>query len=387
MAFVYVIAHRVTKDDATSARALSFCKLLRESNKDVVIFSLDEVAPYMWNVHEGFRFISLRKTGNSFLDRLTNHVFLSKSIKRGINMVIKEYDIEGFFFYDLFSPAVVLLKKYARQYDVPVFHDSVEWYSPEQFSWGKLALPYLLKNLLNTRLIDKQVKVFAISKYLQNHFSSKGIRTMRLPVVMDMKNIPFYKNISANKLVLLYAGSPGRKDYLKEMIEGIALLDQHELNKIEFNIVGVNDKQLVADCNVAETTLSNCGTSVTLHGRLPKEIVITHLQRSDFTVLLRSPELRYAKAGFPTKVVESLSAATPVICNITSDLGDYLSDGKNSLIVEHCSSQAFAKAIRRALSLTMEEKYNLCNHARHTAEQHFDLLKYSEPFKRFLCEE
>ena len=53
-----------------------------------------------------------------------------------------------------------------------------------------------------------------------------------------------------------------------------------------------------------------------------------------FDVLLRYSDLRYTKAGFPTKVVESLASATPVITNITSDLEMYLKDGENSVISE-----------------------------------------------------
>jgi hypothetical protein len=69
-------------------------------------------------------------------------------------------------------------------------------------------------------------------------------------------------------------------------------------------------------------------------GRIPRPQVLEELSKADFTVLMRSEEQRYAKAGFPTKFVESLATATPVIANSTSDLGMYLKDGENGYVVK-----------------------------------------------------
>ena len=53
-------------------------------------------------------------------------------------------------------------------------------------------------------------------------------------------------------------------------------------------------------------------------------------------------------AGFPTKVVESLALGTPVITNLTSDLGFCVFDGRNGVILDARSEQdASPEAVAR----------------------------------------
>lgn len=83
------------------------------------------------------------------------------------------------------------------------------------------------------------------------------------------------------------------------------------------------------------------------YGRISRTEVLEDIKCLTFSILLREENLRYAKAGFPTKVVESLFCKTPVICNISSDLAKYLNDGENSMIVETCSSEGLAQVLRK----------------------------------------
>jgi glycosyltransferase involved in cell wall biosynthesis len=386
MAYLYVTMERFNDGNASATRVLSFCKILKELGKEVIVISLDEVLTEKIHVYKGIKYISLRSLSNSFKARAFNFLFHSSRLKKCIATLSEVDEIDGLFFYDIPVPSIFYLKKLAKNKSIKLFHDSVEWYSPEQFQWGAFALPYILKNLLNKYFIDKQISVFAISSYLNNYFHSKGIRSTRMPIMMDMDKIAFEKNSIPDKLKLLYAGSPGKKDYLKEMVEGLGKLKQEELEKIELQLLGVNKKQLIEVCHIAKSSIEKCGNSLLARGTVSREEVLNELQKTDFTVLLRSPELRYAKAGFPTKVVESLATATPVICNITSDLGDYLSDGENSLIVEACTAEAFGITLRKALSLTIDEKQLLSYNARKTAEQKFDYRKFKNQFNSFLCE-
>ena len=101
-------------------------------------------------------------------------------------------------------------------------------------------------------------------------------------------------------------------------------------------------------------------------------------------ILIRSSTARYAKAGFPTKVVESLMSSTPVILNMTSDLGMYLKDGYDCIEVEHEDPESIVRALRRALALTPEQKDQMKKNARKTAEENFDYRLYIEEFGKFI---
>ena len=384
MAYIYVTENRFCSDDSTALRIFTFCKILHESGKDVIVISLDENVNHVIHQYKGIKYITLRSPSNSFLSRLLNLVLHTNRLKKSLRMLSKDYDIENIFFYDIPPLSTLYLKRYAKTKKVKIFHDSVEWYSPQQFTWGRLAIPYMLKDLLNRYLLDRQVKVIAISKYLYSYFHSKGIAVTRIPIVLDLETVNAQKNIPTAKLILMYAGSPGKKDYLNEMVEGLSMLNQEELNRIEFNIFGVTETQLSKQCNVSSEAIRKCGASLVIHGRVTREKVMKYLQTADFTILLRSTELRYAKAGFPTKVVESLATGTPVICNITSDLGEFLTDGKDALIVDSCSPNAFKEAIQRALKISPTEKQLMFRNARETAEHNFDYKIYLEQFSSFI---
>lgn len=384
--YFYVISGRFASDDAMSMRVMSFCTILKETGNDVVVISLDDSEPYKIQKHRGIKYVSISSSSRTLLSRISNYLQFKQRLKKILTEMSAEVEVAGVFFYDIAPDAVLFLKKYTQKNKIKLFHDSVEWYSPKQFKWGRLALAYLLKNFLNTRLIDKRVSVFAISKYLQYHFENKGIATTRVPIMLDMQDVLSEKEISKDKLVLLYAGSPGKKDYLKEIVGGLANLKEEDLEKVRFHIFGINEKQLTELCLVPAAVIEKCRKSLIVHGRVKRNVVLDYMKQANFTVLLRSTTLRYAKAGFPTKVVESLATATPVMCNITSDLGDYLTDGVNALLVEDCSEEAFKNTLEKALTLSWEQRNDLCLNARKTAEANFDYRNFITQFESFIKE-
>jgi glycosyltransferase involved in cell wall biosynthesis len=96
------------------------------------------------------------------------------------------------------------------------------------------------------------------------------------------------------------------------------------------------------------------------------------------------PQKRFANAGFPTKVVESLSMGIPVICNYTSDLSEYLRDGHEAIICKDHYPPAIAEALRKVLELTPEQRAQMRVEARARAEKDFDYRNYSKPLDEFI---
>lgn len=152
-------------------------------------------------------------------------------------------------------------------------------------------------------------------------------------------------------------------------------------------MIGVTEQQLVNICGVSLATIEKLGDSLQCLGRMTREEVLNNLQEADFTVLLRQGELRYAKAGFPTKVVESLASATPVICNLTSDLNMYIHDMQNGIIVQECSASEFCKAVKKAMGLSPVQKEKMYGFARKTAEEYFDYEQYKTEIEKLLADE
>ena len=100
------------------------------------------------------------------------------------------------------------------------------------------------------------------------------------------------------------------------------------------------------------------------------------LKEMDFSVLLRPAQERYAKAGFPTKVVEAMSHGVAMLCNPSSDLADYLKDGENALLCCGQDEDSVRKALLRASAMDRDVRITLRKNARKTAEQCFDYRGY-----------
>ena len=114
------------------------------------------------------------------------------------------------------------------------------------------------------------------------------------------------------------------------------------------------------------------------HSEVKRQLAV-----ADYTVLLR-PNKKYANAGFPTKVGESMAMGVPVIANITSDLGKYLHDGIEGIICDDESPEACAKAIRKALSIDESQRKMMRKNARRQAEESFDYRNYIKPVQMYI---
>lgn len=347
--------------DAGAVRVTSMAKLLTLLGHDVLIVLMNDYNKYKIYDFDDISYVSLK-------NRFRNY---KQSVKELLNTLDITWD--NFLIYSAPLHAFSYLKHYGIKHNINLYHDSVEWYSISQF--GPFSVAFHEKNLINRFVVDKHFKVIAISKYLERYYREKGITVARIPVMLDIQNISFKKTSPTDKLVIVYAGSPARKDKLDIFISGMLLLSDIELRKIELNIIGITSEQLnkIVSCN-----LKRIEGSMNVLGRISRKEVLNKLSRAHFTLLFRESKLRYAKAGFPTKFVESLATATPVFLNLSSDLSDYVVDKENCLVIEDYSPRAICSGLEYALNLSQEELLKMQYNARITAEKNFCYSKYTE---------
>lgn len=373
--------YRYPNGDAGAVRQHAFAKLYKELGYDVTVVGMGAGTNFSIKENEGISYISLRYNKNGIIAKLRNYLCFKLNLKHFLKLYGECQYIQ---IVDLPVNALFFLKRYAQKHNIRLLYDSVEWYSPEEFKNGKFSVSYILKEKYNTKWIDKQFSVLAISSFLENHFKSRGINTVRIPVIMNISEIPCEKRTTEGKMVFLYAGSPCKKDYVAEIVSSFCLLPKEILGKCELRLAGIDESQLVSLCGVNENTIDALGDVLVCLGRVKREEVLNQLSQASFTVLLRSETQRYAKAGFPTKVVESLSTATPVITNLTSDLGFYLKDSYNALIVQKCTSDSFSDTVKRAINLSDDEKQAMFENSRKTAEKYFNYSLYGNKLLQLL---
>lgn len=261
--------------------------------------------------------------------------------------------------------------------------DIVEWYSKEEFKNGRFNKSYIKNNL--AILFYKRIKnKIVISKYLKEYYYKNN--TIVLPPIIkfdEKKQIKLEQK--SEKLKLVYAGMPGRKDYLFDIIEAIGTLNKEIKIKVSFDIYGLDSKCLKKYLkeNKKEDFESEIGITIFPKGRIKKNELEDKLKEYDFLIFTR-PNLRYAKAGFPSKVPEALSLGIPIMTNLTSDLEDYLLDDLNSIILKDNSIPSIKEGIEKATKLTYEKKSYMSKEAFKTAKEKFHYNKWVNEVKEFL---
>lgn len=266
------------------------------------------------------------------------------------------------------------LRSWTAQRGVPLIVDVVEWYGREQFG-GILGTPLWISASHAFQRYQQADGVIAISGLLSEHFSRLPV--VQIPPTLDTSAVPVgrqRRGAAATKLV--YAGVPGPKDALLPVIETVGRMNRDGI-KVTLDVLGPSAQELN---HLAGGALPR---GVEALGRLAHHDALKRVANADFSLLLR-PSTRFNNAGFPTKLVESMSCGTPAIATITSDLGQYLTDGQNALVTPDITVGSVVEAIERAVQLTPDDLADMSARARETATQHFDYRRYITELDDFL---
>ena len=379
MYVLMVVPSDFPNGDAGAVRDMAFANIFIELGYEVYLIGAGRHATK--GDYNGVYFYSVYRDAQSRIDHLKRFVKSRKSYMSVIHKLMKQLGFPSVIYINDVSHGVIeSLRRIAKNNNIPILHDSTEWYSPCEFARGKWDMQYILKDRLNRKVIRQPIRVIAISNYLTKYFKGRGLKTERIPVIMDVVNTRSSSN-TCDKTKLIYAGSPANKDYLKEIIDGLLLLPKEKQSKIEIHILGANEEQIKGI-----TGLQKLPVCIKAYGRVPRERVEEVMLGMDFAVLLRPSEERYAKAGFPTKTVEAMSHGVAMICNLSSDLGMYLVDGENSVIVDGYTAEDFSKAINRILSFDRTSINEIKKEARKTAEEYFDYRLWTDTVKNILID-
>lgn len=368
--------------DAGAVRDYAFGKIYQNLGYEVVLIGngkKDKKGNY-----NNIEYYSLYNERNNIFEHFLYYFGYKRRLVRYISAIEKKSGKPSLIHFNHVSESAMnYLIEFAKKNGITILHDSTEWYSPCEFRKGIYDKSYILKDRLNKKIIKNPVKVVAISTYLETYFRNKGLETIRIPVILELED---NKIINSNNRInnrdvinFVYAGNPGGKDYLKQVIKGFMLLSKLERKKIKVHILGIDRKQFVQISGLSE--VDSC---FIIYGRVTRDRVLDIMRNMDFSILLRPENERYAKAGFPTKVVEAMGQNVAMICNFTSDLYLYLEDGRNAITVNQCTAKAFSDAVRRVLRMDVLEIQRIKNEARKTAETYFDYNQYIYNLGEFL---
>ena len=225
--------------------------------------------------------------------------------------------------------------------------DCVEFASPEEKRFGKLSFSYIHNTRINEHLIDKTVKTISISTYFSDFFTKKGIKTAVIPNLVDPNEIGYLKKEKHEKIELIFAGYPQKKDALNIVVEALCNLDESNFEQIHLTVAGLTLKDFLNKYNYLEKFESKIVKLSTFVGKVSSDEIRSLYKKADFSVLMRDNNLRVCKAGFPTKLLDSFKFSTPIIANLSSDIGEYLIDNGNGFVVDSFSEKDCEKTFAK----------------------------------------
>ena len=378
MKITIVTTNKYPDGDAGAARQHCLAKALASKGNTITVLGMGTYTGAALKQYGGISYLSLRSKCGGVSGKVLSFLGMQPKLKRYLQ------HSEAVLVVDAPLTIMYWLRRYAAKNAILLIHDSVEWYSPEEFSAGKLHFEYLHNSLLNKYWVSGKVAVIAISHYLQNYFLTKGLSTIRIPPLMDKVSFDCPLYTPSGRTVMVYAGSPGRKDRLDIFMDGMSRLENKELSRVVLKIIGTTKEKLVDNCGVPAVLFNKLGNSLEIVGRIDRDKVLAALHSADYTILLRDPELRYAKAGFPSKIVESLSVGVPPLCNFSSDLDCYLTDLENCVEIAGYSAEDVTNAIRRAAAIPDTKRMEMHRNARRCAEENFDFRLYADKINDFI---
>lgn len=360
--------------DAASVRIYAICKMLLQTGHDISIICMSRQSTNEWKEYNGVKYYSIRFPKNDLLSRLKNVLLFRRRTSHVIKNMKK---IDILMPLSIPIPALLYCERIAKKGGIELVTDRTEWYSPSEFKAGKFSFPYISNTLINCCIIDKRWKVVSISRLFEEYYRNKGISTIRIPAVMVEEKVKQKKHKANSPLRVVYAGSPAKKDSLDKIVDAF---DSFESCGIKLSVYGVTLEQF----NQANKRTKKAYNNVDFMGRVSREEVLNALSTADFTTIFRDPDERFTKAGFPSKVAESMICGVPVIANYTSDLELYLRDLSNSVIVDDYSVEAYIETLNRIEKMNSESIAMMHEQAYMTATNCFNYSVYSEAISSFI---
>ncbi len=368
MNILYLGGFDLPDKNAAAQRVIANAKALRDMGWNVQLVGLDKLPSSF--TYEGFECVNLKypsyaKEWIVYLATIKNYLPFLENTKPEIVIAYNH-------------PAIALSKlvDYCKKRSIKTVSDCTEWYTPEGNIIQKAVKGWDTKK----RMTDVHLRmdgIISISRYLHDYYTEKGVKSLLLPPLVDIQEEKW--NIRSevtptDEIVLTYAGSPGHKDALDRLVRIVEGLPEDIA--VRFEIVGLNSEHFLSAYHYE----TEPGSRVHFNGRLPHRDTLKLLSESDFQIFIREDNIT-TKAGFPTKFVESISAGVPVLTNLTSNIGDYLSAGVNGFPLDVTSDETLKASLLRVL---MQSRESITELKESIDRRMFDYHNYVQSIIQFI---
>ncbi len=294
---------------------------------------------------------------------------IDKNLDRKPNIIIA-YNYPAF--------ALLRLRSYCKVNNIKLIADCTEWYQ----ATGSIGFRIIksLDTFFRMRWLHNRIDgVIAISRLLFEYYESKKQIVILLPPLVDKENSKWQsENYELNEVrQFIYAGSPGagNKDKLDVILQA---LSEVKNKNFHLNIIGISKKQYSDNFG---TVPSNIVNDITFKGRLSHLDTINDIKKADFFIFLRVDNL-VTKAGFPTKFVEAISCGTPVLTNGSSNIKDFLIEGKNGYFLDLDNFETLKNTLQEVITYSNDKVLAMKKMCKEY--ELFDYKNYLDEFNNFI---
>ena len=364
MSKVLYISWSGLPETAAGIRVYQIAKVLREAGNEVIFLSLSQPTAGKQDEieYDGFHYI-LKGQSKSKIKNVEN-IFCGCTDFCVIKDTIITEKPDTVIVYNEKERMTKKIVSFCHPLGITVGADVTEWY---ELSRSKKWNYVVAKNVdYRIRTMDSKLDyIISISSFLTAYYQSKGCKNViEIPPIMDCVKSEIVP--ASNRIRhLVYAGSPAQKDLILPYLIAIKDINNDQV-KVIADIVGVTKEQVRTLLQIDDPEK----IGIIAYGRVPHEECVKVIEKADFSILFRE-NLRYAKAGFSTKLSESLSLGIPVLCNAVGGADEIIIDGFNGIKIEGCDSASIMKAIERILLLDEGSIDAMKQHATETAKQRF----------------
>lgn len=302
-----------------------------------------------------------------------NRIKLFIKTKKRIKEYLKTLDdnTKVFVIDNLVPGSIKVLENYARKHNIKIYIDIVEYADPKEKRFGIISPSYWINHNTINHSVTKNMTVIAISDWFVRYYAKKGIRTLFIPNLIDEKEdySSFIVDRKEDKVSFIFAGYPQKKDALDMIVKALVNIYKNRTDFI-FNIAGISEEDFFNKYPHLNSDKDIIKSFTKFHGQLSREEIRKLYYVSDYSIILRDPNLLVTQSGFPTKFSESLGYARPVIANDVSDVHLYLKDGYNGYFVDEFNIDDLSSAIKKALD-NKENRSIMFKNALESSKEHF----------------
>lgn len=361
---LYVGGFELPDKNAAAHRVVSNAKILRELGFKVVFCGVDRgIAAPADSAEDVFGFESFPIPYPQSTKQWIKQLLTVECYSRLIEGIA---DLRLVICYNLHVAPLAGLIRLCRKRGIKLVADCTEWYE-NKLSLNPVKLIKCIDTALCMRAFQKKCDgMIAISSYLADYYKKSVKNMIVVPPLVDLSDEKYCfdgEKPESTVKTLVYSGSPSAsKEDLGELVASLNSITDCDYR---LKIVGITQSEFEKMYGI------HPNEKIEFTGRVSHKEALNAVRCGDYAVIIR-PKTRVTTAGFPTKFAEAISVGTAVIANSTSDLAQYLGNGKNGYLINSDSLDVSLRKILLSESVPPVESDT------------FDYKNYTAQFNVFL---